>query len=73
MLLHPDNEGLCPAQAEPRIERAEDVEDAAAAASSLPAFLASRGLHVDRVHTIEPSLEDVFVALVRREGGAVVG
>ena len=49
------------------------VEDAAAAASSLPAFLASRGLHVDRVHTIEPSLEDVFVALVRREGGAVVG
>jgi ABC-2 type transport system ATP-binding protein len=49
------------------------VEDAAAAAASLPAFLVSRGLHVDRVHAIEPSLEDVFVALVRREGGAVAG
>ncbi len=44
-----------------------------AEAATLPAFLASRGLQVERVHAIEPSLEDVFVALVRREGGAVVG
>ena len=49
------------------------VEDAAAAAAGLPAFLAARGLPVDRIHAIEPSLEDVFVALVRREGGAVAG
>jgi len=49
------------------------VEDAAAAAAGLPAFLAARGLPVDRIHTIEPTLEDVFVALVRREGGAVAG
>ena len=49
------------------------VENAEAAARELPAFLASRGLPVERVHTIEPSLEDVFVALVRREGGAVAG
>jgi len=49
------------------------VENAEAAAANLPAFLASRGLPVERIHAIAPSLEDVFVALVRREGGAVVG
>ena len=49
------------------------VESAAEAAASLPAFLASRGLRVERIHAIEPSLEDVFVDLVRREGGAVAG
>jgi ABC-2 type transport system ATP-binding protein len=49
------------------------VEDAGAAAASLPAFLASRGLPVQSVRPIQPSLEDVFVALVRREGGAVAG
>ncbi|MGA2381810.1 MAG: ABC transporter ATP-binding protein [Gemmatimonadales bacterium] len=49
------------------------VENAETAARELPAFLASRGLPVERIHTIEPSLEDVFVALVRREGGAVAG
>jgi len=49
------------------------VEDATAAAASLPAWLAARGLAVERIHAIEPSLEDVFVALVRREGGAVAG
>jgi ABC-2 type transport system ATP-binding protein len=49
------------------------VENAAEAAASLPAFLASRGLEVERIHRIEPSLEDVFVDLVRREGGAVAG
>ena len=49
------------------------VENAETAAASLPAFLASRRLPVERIHAIAPSLEDVFVALVRREGGAVAG
>ncbi len=49
------------------------VENASAAETGLPPLLAARGLHVERIHPIEPSLEDVFVALVRREGGAVVG
>ena len=49
------------------------VEDARAAAAALPAFLASRGLEIQHIAPITPSLEDVFVALVRREGGAVEG
>jgi drug efflux transport system ATP-binding protein len=49
------------------------VEDAAAARTALPALLRARGLPVEAVTPVVPSLEDVFVALVRREGGAVVG
>jgi drug efflux transport system ATP-binding protein len=49
------------------------VENAETAARDLPAFLASRRLPVERIHPIAPSLEDVFVALIRREGGAVAG
>jgi ABC-2 type transport system ATP-binding protein len=49
------------------------VADAAAATSALPAFLAARGIAVHDVAHVRPSLEDVFVSLVRREGGAVVG
>jgi ABC-2 type transport system ATP-binding protein len=49
------------------------VADAAAATSALPAFLATRGISCDRVEPVRPSLEDVFVSLVRREGGAVAG
>ncbi len=49
------------------------VEDAKAAAATLPAALAARGLAADAIAPIAPSLEDVFVALVRREGGAVEG
>jgi ABC-2 type transport system ATP-binding protein len=49
------------------------VENAREAAARLPALLALRGLSADRITPIAPSLEDVFVALVRREGGAVVG
>jgi ABC-2 type transport system ATP-binding protein len=49
------------------------VEDAQAATAALPAFLAARGLACERIVPVRPSLEDVFVSLVRREGGAVVG
>lgn len=35
--------------------------------------LAEAGLAMERVERIEPSLEDVFVLLVRREGGTVAG
>jgi ABC-2 type transport system ATP-binding protein len=49
------------------------VEDARAAAAALPAALAARGLRLDSITPVRPSLEDIFVALVRREGGAVAG
>ena len=39
------------------------VTDAQAATVSIPAFLAGRQIRVDRVETIKPSLEDVFVSL----------
>ena len=35
--------------------------------------LAAAGREIERMTSIEPSLEDVFVSLVRAEGGAVVG
>ncbi len=49
------------------------VEDAEAALALLPAILAAKGLPVEAITPVQPSLEDVFVGLVRREGGAVVG
>ena len=49
------------------------VEDAAAATERLPRLLEEHGLASRGVIPVRPSLEDVFVALVRREGGAVVG
>jgi len=49
------------------------VEDAAAAREYLPVLLEGRGLSVRRIEEVRPSLEDVFVALVHREGGAVLG
>lgn len=49
------------------------VEDAARATATLPAFLQARGLTLLNVSPVRPSLEDVFVSLVRREGGAVAG
>jgi ABC-2 type transport system ATP-binding protein len=49
------------------------VDDAAHARTSLPARLAARGLPVVSISPVSPSLEDVFVSLVRREGGAVAG
>ena len=49
------------------------VRDESAARAGLPAFLAAHGLACHRIGTVRPSLEDVFVSLVRREGGAVEG
>jgi ABC-2 type transport system ATP-binding protein len=45
----------------------------AAAAGAVTAALAESGRAARNVTRIEPSLEDVFVALVRREGGAARG
>jgi ABC-2 type transport system ATP-binding protein len=47
-------------------------EDMAAARTRIPSLLAARGVKVESVEPIEPSLEDVFVALVEKAGGAVV-
>ena len=49
------------------------IENAEAAKATLPGFLAARGIRLHGISAVRPSLEDVFVALVRREGGAVAG
>ena len=49
------------------------VEDAAAATRAIPQVLAAAGRQCHDIRRIAPSLEDVFVASVRREGGVVVG
>jgi len=49
------------------------VCDAAAARAELPALLAAKGIALVRMDAVEPSLEDVFVALVHASGGAVEG
>ncbi|HWP37927.1 MAG TPA: ABC transporter ATP-binding protein [Gemmatimonadales bacterium] len=49
------------------------VTDAGAAQSEIPSALSRRGHRVESIERITPSLEDVFVALVRKEGGAVIG
>jgi drug efflux transport system ATP-binding protein len=49
------------------------VEDAPAAQEYLPTLLAGKGLPIRSIEAVRPSLEDVFVALVHREGGAVLG
>ncbi len=46
------------------------VEDEGRARSALPEALADAGLSVRSLRRIEPALEDVFVARVRRAGGA---
>jgi ABC-2 type transport system ATP-binding protein len=48
------------------------VTDVAGARAALPARLTAHGVTVTGIEQIEPSLEDVFVALVRAEGGAPV-
>ena len=47
------------------------VQDVEAARAALPKALAARGITVGSVHAVEPSLEDVFVALVRSSGGVM--
>jgi ABC-2 type transport system ATP-binding protein len=47
------------------------VPDEAAGLADVPRRLAAAGRRVEAIRAIAPSLEDVFVALVRRQGGAV--
>jgi ABC-2 type transport system ATP-binding protein len=49
------------------------VESEADAHRDIPAILARSGNTCENIHPVSPSLEDVFVAHVRREGGAVLG
>ena len=49
------------------------VSEEAGAATSIRDVLRDAGRTVEDVRTVQPSLEDVFVSLVRREGGAVAG
>jgi ABC-2 type transport system ATP-binding protein len=49
------------------------VEDAATGERDISGRLAETGHTVESIRTIEPSLEDVFVALVHRSGGTVAG
>ena len=49
------------------------VRDAEEARAAIPGLLAVRGAMDVRIEAIEPSLEDVFVSLVRLGGGAVDG
>jgi ABC-2 type transport system ATP-binding protein len=49
------------------------VETADEGARVVRAALGSAGRDVTGINPVSPSLEDVFVALVRAEGGAVVG
>lgn len=49
------------------------VRDAGEARSAIPALFAAHGVPGVGVESIEASLEDVFVSLVRLEGGAVDG
>jgi ABC-2 type transport system ATP-binding protein len=50
----------------------QEGEDAAAARERIPSLLAEKGVKVQSIEPIQPSLEDVFVALVQKTGGAVV-
>jgi ABC-2 type transport system ATP-binding protein len=47
------------------------VRDAERARTALPARLAAAGIAVHDLHAVEPSLEDVFVALVHASGGVL--
>ncbi len=49
------------------------VTDQTEAALEIPRALAAAGRACLALRPVSPSLEDVFVALVRREGGAVIG
>ena len=49
------------------------VENVAEAREAVPALLRSHGVDVRGIKEIAPTLEDVFVARIRAEGGAVQG
>jgi len=49
------------------------VEDEANARATIPSALAEGAIPLDDIQRVEPTLEDVFVALVRQEGGAEEG
>jgi ABC-2 type transport system ATP-binding protein len=49
------------------------VRDVAEARTAIPTLLESRGVAVQSVEEVAPSLEDAFVSLIRDEGGAVIG
>ena len=49
------------------------VNDVERAKSLLTEVLGARGITTGAMQVVRPSLEDVFVSLVRREGGAVAG
>jgi ABC-2 type transport system ATP-binding protein len=49
------------------------VEDEAVAKEAIPALFARRSIPLESVERVAPSLEDVFVALIREVGGAVEG
>ncbi len=49
------------------------VDDATTGPGTVRRALEAAGRSVVEMHPVEPSLEDVFVSLVRAEGGAVVG
>jgi ABC-2 type transport system ATP-binding protein len=49
------------------------VENEAVAANAIRETLAAAGRTCESLEQVTPSLEDVFVSLVRREGGAVIG
>jgi ABC-2 type transport system ATP-binding protein len=49
------------------------VEDEGVAREEIPALFTKRGIPKEGVERVAPSLEDVFVALVREEGGAAEG
>jgi ABC-2 type transport system ATP-binding protein len=49
------------------------VEDERVGMEAIPAALAARKIPLETIRRVTPSLEDVFVALVREEGGAREG
>ena len=49
------------------------VDDSEGGTTLIRDTLAAAGCTVTDIHLVEPSLEDVFVSLVRAEGGALVG
>jgi ABC-2 type transport system ATP-binding protein len=49
------------------------VEDETTAMETIPARFADESIALQEMRRVDPSLEDVFVALVRREGGAKEG